>query len=117
MEFFKGLCSFLAGLAGLYSFLIVVRIILSWIVGFSRMNGWRSGYGGYGYANGNGAGPSGVEKASDVIARGREAQEAFSQQLTEGLTAEELEICFRCFAVFGENMARLTGRRGPCKEK
>ena len=54
-----------------------------------------------------------TEKASDVIARGREAQEAFSQQLTEGLTAEELEICFRCFAVFGENMARLTGRRGP----
>ena len=58
-----------------------------------------------------------TEKASDVIARGREAQEAFSQQLTEGLTEEELEICFRCFAVFGENMARLTGRRGPCKEK
>lgn len=69
MEFFKGVFSFLAGLAGLYSFLIVVRIILSWIVGFSRMNGWRSGYGGYGYANGNGAGPSGVEKASDVIGR------------------------------------------------
>ena len=58
-----------------------------------------------------------TEKASDVIARGREAQEAFSQQLTEGLTEEELEICFRCFAVFGENMARLTSRRGPCKEK
>ena len=35
----------------------------------------------------------------------------------EGLTEEELEICFRCFAVFGENMARLTGRRSPCKEK
>lgn len=71
MEFFKGVCSFLAGLLGLYSFLIVVRIILSWIVGFSRMNGWRSGYGGYGYASGNGAGdgPSGVEKASDVIGR------------------------------------------------
>ena len=58
-----------------------------------------------------------TEKASDVIARGREAQEAFSQQLTEGLTEEDLEICFRCFAVFGENMARLTGRRGSCKEK
>ncbi len=69
MEFFKGVCSFLAGLAGLYSFLIVVRIILSWIVGFSRMNGWRSGYGGYGYANGADGGPSGVEKASDVIGR------------------------------------------------
>ena len=38
-------------------------------------------------------------------------------RLKVGLTAEELEICFRCFAVFGENMARLTGRRSPCKEK
>ena len=44
-------------------------------------------------------------------------QRRFSRQLTEGLAEEELEICFRCFAVFGENMARLTGRRSPCKEK
>lgn len=70
MEFFKGVCSFLAGVLGLYSFLIVVRIILSWVVGFSRMNGWRSGYVGYGYAGGNGAGgPSRLEKASDAIGR------------------------------------------------
>lgn len=64
MEFFKGLCSFLAGLLGLYSFLIVVRIILSWIVGFSKMNGWRSGY-----PNGSNDGPVGVEKAADAIGR------------------------------------------------
>ena len=32
-----------------------------------------------------------------------------------GLTEEELEICFRCFAVFGENMARLTERRSQTK--
>ena len=36
-----------------------------------------------------------TEKASDVIARGREAQEAFSQQLTEGLTEEDLECVLR----------------------
>ena len=28
---------------------------------------------------------------------------------------EELETCFRCFAVFGENMARLTERRSQTK--
>ena len=41
----------------------------------------------------------------------------FSRQLTEGLTAEELETCFRCLAVFGENMTRLTDRRSSRKEK
>ena len=53
-----------------------------------------------------------TDKAAPVIQRGRAVQEAFSRQLTEGLTPEELEICFRCFAVFGENMTRLTDRRG-----
>ena len=46
--------------------------------------------------------------AAPVIRQGRAVQELFSKQLTEGLTEEELETCFRCFAVFGENMARLT---------
>lgn len=67
MEFFKGLCSFLAGVVGLYSMLIVVRVVLSWIVGFDRMNGWRSGYGGYGY--GRSGEPSGIESVSDFIGR------------------------------------------------
>ena len=53
-----------------------------------------------------------TDKAAPVIQRGRAVQEAFSRQLTEGLTPEELEICFRCFTVFGENMTRLTDRRG-----
>lgn len=56
-----------------------------------------------------------TDRAAGVIARGRAMQETFSRQLTEGLTAEELEICFRCFAVFGENMARLTERRSQTK--
>ena len=53
-----------------------------------------------------------TDKAAPVIRRGRAVQETFSRQLTEGLTLEELEICFRCFTVFGENMTRLTDRRG-----
>ena len=53
-----------------------------------------------------------TDKAAPVIQRGRAVQEAFSRQLTEGLTPEELEICFCCFTVFGENMTRLTDRRG-----
>ena len=31
------------------------------------------------------------------------------------LTEEELETCFRCFAVFGENMDRLSGSRKTTK--
>lgn len=53
-----------------------------------------------------------TDKAAPVIRRGRAVQETFSRQLTEGLTPEELEICFRCFTVFGENMTRLTDCRG-----
>lgn len=53
-----------------------------------------------------------TDRAAPVIRRGRAVQETFSRQLTEGLTPEELEICFRCFTVFGENMTRLTDRRG-----
>ena len=53
-----------------------------------------------------------TDKAAPVIRRGRAVQETFSRQLTEGLTPEELEICFRCFTVFGENTTRLTDCRG-----
>ena len=56
-----------------------------------------------------------TEKAGPVIQRGRAVQETFSRQLTEGLTEEELETCFRCFAVFGENMDRLSGSRKATK--
>ena len=56
-----------------------------------------------------------TEKAGPVIQRGRAVQETFSRQLTVGLTEEELETCFRCFAVFGENMDRLSGSRKTTK--
>ena len=56
-------------------------------------------------------------KAEPVIEQGRTVQEDFSKQLTEGLTEAELEACFRCFTVFGENMTRLTDRRSSRKER
>lgn len=63
-----GFCSFLAGIIGFYSFIIIVRIILSWIVMYSYQNGRRSGYGGYGYTDPQ-AQPSGVEKASEALGK------------------------------------------------
>ena len=53
-----------------------------------------------------------TDNATSVIQQARAVQEAFSRQLTEGLTPEELEVCFRCFTIFGENMTRLTECRG-----
>ena len=50
---------------------------------------------------------------SGVYGKGRAGDPA--GQLTEGLTEEELETCFRCFAVFGENMDRLSGSRKATK--
>ncbi len=67
MEFVKGLCSFLAGLVSLYSFLIVIRIILSWVVNFNKINDWRSGYGSYPY-NGPRE-PMGVERIANAIGK------------------------------------------------
>ena len=72
MEFFKGFCSFLAGVLGLYSFLIVVRIMLSWVVGFNNIHRWRSGYGNsYGYndpRNPNNA-SSGIESVANFLGK------------------------------------------------
>ena len=45
----------------------------------------------------------------------------YSKRFEEAYTAamrpltEELETCFRCFAVFGENMDRLSGSRKTTK--
>ena len=43
------------------------------------------------------------------------SQAKFADKLLPLLTEEELETCFRCFAVFGENMDRLSGSRKATK--
>lgn len=53
-----------------------------------------------------------TEKAAPVIEQGRAVQEEFAQQLSQGLTDAELDTCLHCFAMFEENMARMTQQRG-----
>ena len=45
MEFIQGICSLLAWIRGSYSTIILIRIIVSWILLFSRQSSWRAGYG------------------------------------------------------------------------
>ncbi|MCR5442950.1 MAG: YggT family protein [Sphaerochaetaceae bacterium] len=48
MSFLKGICSFIAGILGVYSAVILIRIIVSWIVLLTRRNGWGSDEYGFG---------------------------------------------------------------------
>ncbi len=69
MEIFKNICSFIAVLLSLYSLLIVIRIILSWIVNFSKMNNWRNGYGNYYPYSNSPKGSSGIENITNAIGK------------------------------------------------
>ena len=42
MRFLQGMCSFIAGILGIYSAVIIIRIIVSWVVLLTRRNGWGS---------------------------------------------------------------------------
>ena len=42
MRFLQGMCSFIAGILGIYSAVIIIRIIVSWVVLLTRRNGWAS---------------------------------------------------------------------------
>ena len=55
MEFIQGICSLLAWILGIYSTVILIRIIVSWILLFSRQSSWRAGYG-YDQENQNNSG-------------------------------------------------------------
>lgn len=48
MSFLQGICSFIATILGIYSTVIIIRIIVSWIVLLTRRNGWSSDEYGYG---------------------------------------------------------------------
>ena len=69
MEFLQGICSLIAWVLGVYSLVILVRIIISWILLFSRINGWRSGNGGYGYNQEDPNHPSGLANADKVLGK------------------------------------------------
>ena len=62
MEFIQGICSFIAWVLGVYSTVILIRIIVSWILLFSRRSSWRSG--GYDQEN---QGPSSLLVTLDTV--------------------------------------------------
>lgn len=47
-----------------------------------------------------------TEKASSIIARGRQMQERFAQTLARGLSAEELSCFARCMETISQNLER-----------
>ena len=69
MEFLRGICSFVSWVLGVYSLIILIRIIISWILFFSRSYGWRSGNGGYGYNQEDPNHPSGLANADMVLGK------------------------------------------------
>ena len=56
-----------------------------------------------------------TEKAAPVIAQGRALQRAFAEQLTNGLSEEDLAHFRRCIAAFDRNIERI--RTGTCKRR
>lgn len=69
MEVFRSICSFLSAILGVYSTLILIRIIVSWVLLFSRRNGWRSGNGGYGYNQEDPNNPSGIAMVDQILGK------------------------------------------------
>ena len=67
MRFLQGACSFIASILGIYSTVLIVRIVISWILLFSGRGGWRTS-GGYGQDE-NGRQPSGLENADSILGR------------------------------------------------
>lgn len=47
-----------------------------------------------------------TEKASSIIARGRQMQERFAQTLAQGLSPEELSCFARCMETISQNLER-----------
>ena len=56
MEFIQKICSFLSWILGVYSTVILIRIIVSWILLFARRSSWRNGNG-FNPENPDGPGP------------------------------------------------------------
>lgn len=69
MSFVRGFCAFLSGVLGLYSTIILIRIVVSWILLFNSRNGWRSGYGGYGFRVEDPQNPTGIAKVDAILGK------------------------------------------------
>jgi len=67
MKFLQSACSFIASVLGIYSTLLIIRIIISWFLVFSGRGGWRTS-GGYGQEDNNRQ-PSGLETADSILGR------------------------------------------------
>ena len=64
MKFIQSMCSFIASVLGIYSTLLIIRII-SWFLLFSGRGGWRT----YDSQEDNGRQPSGLETADSILGR------------------------------------------------
>ena len=65
MKFIQSMCSFIASVLGIYSTLLIIRIIISWFLMFSGRGGWRT----YDGQEDNGRQPSGLETADNILGR------------------------------------------------
>lgn len=68
MEFIQGICSFIAGVLGVYSALILIRIIVSWVVLLTRRNGWGAGNG-YDYVQEDPEHPSALTTVDTILGK------------------------------------------------
>lgn len=72
MKFLQSMCSFIASVLGIYSTLLIIRIIISWLLVFSGRNGWHvsGGYGNNGEDNnGSGRQSSALETADSILGK------------------------------------------------
>lgn len=57
-----------------------------------------------------------THKSRSIICRGRELQKTFLENLTRGVSPENMEILKNCFDIFEENIAAMTGRKKKDEE-
>ena len=57
-----------------------------------------------------------TDKSRPIISRGRELQKTFFENLTRGVSHENMEILKNCFDIFEKNIAAMTGRKKKDEE-
>lgn len=69
MKFLTAVCSYISSVLGLYSTLIFVRLVASWILQIQRRRRWNSQYGGYGYNQRQPDKPSFLETVESALGK------------------------------------------------